>query len=231
VAKKPLPLEPHAIEQCFHPPAGENRAPGAALAYQSFTIRETTAMRIVRHKEIFAGRIFTLSQDEIAISGRRLEVECIRHPGGAAVVPILPDGTVVMIEQYRYAVESAIWEIPAGRLEPGESQCACALRELEEETGYQAGRIEKLADIYSAPAYCTEIISIFLATGLRAGHQLLEKDEFIRVVKLPMEEALTRVLTAGVSDAKTLAGLLMARNRLAETGYAGFAATRPEGEK
>jgi ADP-ribose pyrophosphatase len=173
-------------------------------------------MKSVRTRELFAGRIFTLSLDELVIADQRLAMECIKHPGGAAIVPVMPDGSVVMIEQYRYVVDSALLEIPAGRLEQDESPRACALRELEEETGYRAGRIEKLVDIFSAPAYCTEIISIFLATGLKAGQQHLDGDECIRVVQLPMAEALNRVLTAGVSDAKTLVGLLMASGRINE---------------
>jgi ADP-ribose pyrophosphatase len=128
----------------------------------------------------------------------------------------MPDGSVIMIEQYRYPVDAALWEIPAGRLERGESPLACAARELEEETGYRAGHMEKLANIYSAPAYCTEIISVFLATGLKAGQQHLDGDECIRVVRLPLGEALQRVLTAAVCDAKTLVGLLMAGARIGE---------------
>jgi ADP-ribose pyrophosphatase len=174
------------------------------------------AMRIIQSRELFAGRIVTLSLDEIVIADQRLEMERIRHPGGAAVVPVMIDGSVIMIEQFRYAVDAALWEIPAGRLEPGESPRACAARELEEETGYRAGHLEKLADMYSAPAYCTEIISVFLATGLQAGQQRLDGDESIRVVRMPLGEALQRVLTAGVSDAKTLVGLLMARDRIGE---------------
>jgi ADP-ribose pyrophosphatase len=173
-------------------------------------------MKIIRTRELFAGRIVTLSLDEIAIADQRLEMECIRHPGGAAVVPVMPDGSVIMIEQYRYPVDAALWEIPAGRLERGESPLACAARELEEETGYRAGHMEKLANIYSAPAYCTEIISVFLATGLKAGQQHLDGDECIRVVRLPLGEALQRVLTAAVCDAKTLVGLLMAGARIGE---------------
>lgn len=173
-------------------------------------------MKCIRSRELFAGRIVTLSLDEIAVDDQLMEMECIRHPGGAAVVPVMPDGSVIMIEQYRYPVGAALWEIPAGRLEPGESPRACAARELEEETGYRAGHLEKLTDMYSAPAYCTEIISVFLATGLQTGQQQLDRDECIRVVRLPLGEALQRVLTTGVCDAKTLVGLLMAGDRIGE---------------
>jgi ADP-ribose pyrophosphatase len=175
-------------------------------------------MRIVNQREVFAGRVISLSIDEIAIAHQKMEMECIRHPGGAAVVPLLQNDSVVMIEQYRYAVGTTLWEIPAGRLEEGENPRACAVRELEEEAGYTAAHMVKLADIYSAPAYCSEIISIFLATGLILGSQHLEEDEFIRVVNVPLEDALTRVLTAGVSDAKTLVGLLLARQHITSSG-------------
>jgi ADP-ribose pyrophosphatase len=175
-------------------------------------------MQIFDRKEIFKGRVIDLSLDEIVIGQQHVAMECIRHPGGAAVVPLLPDGSVVMIEQYRYAVGKTLWEIPAGRLEEGENPLACAVRELEEEAGYKAVHMLKLADIYSAPAYCSEIISIFLATELLPGSRQLDGDEFIRVVTLPIEDALHKVQTAGVSDAKTLVGLLLARQYTASSG-------------
>jgi ADP-ribose pyrophosphatase len=175
-------------------------------------------MQIFDRKEIFKGRVIALSLDEIVIGQQHVAMECIRHPGGAAVVPLLPNGSVVMIEQYRYAVGTTLWEIPAGRLEEGENPLACAVRELEEEAGYKAVHMLKLADIYSAPAYCSEIISIFLATELLPGSQQLDGDEFIRVVTLPIEDALHQVQTTGVSDAKTLVGLLLARQYTVSSG-------------
>ena len=182
------------------PPGGRVRVKGV------LSIMRVTAGR---KKEIFKGRIISLSLEEVALPQQTVEMECISHPGGAAVVPLLPDGSVVMIEQYRYLAGDFIWEIPAGRLEPGEDPRVCAARELEEEAGYRARSMEQLAAIYSAPAYSREIISIFLARGLTPGTQRLEADEMIRVVTLPIADAIRKVRASKVADAKTLTGLLL----------------------
>lgn len=173
-------------------------------------MKSVVRAKLVQKREIFKGRIISLNLETVAFQGQMLEMECISHPGGAAVVPLLDDGSVVMIEQYRYPVGGSIYEIPAGRLEPGEDPRECAARELEEEVGYRAGTLEKLADIYSAPAYCTEIISLFLARGLVPGTQRLEPDECIRVLTLPLSDAIRRLRASQVADAKTLTGLLLA---------------------
>ena len=171
-------------------------------------------VKVISKKEIFKGTIINLSVESVVLSEQKVEMECIQHPGGAAVVPLLSDDAVVLIKQYRYAIGATIWEIPAGRLEPGENPEDCALRELEEEVGYKATEIIKLTDCYSAPAYCTEVISIFLATGLLPGKQLLDADEIIEVVTIPLAEAVAMVGRREITDAKTIIGLLLAQNRL-----------------
>lgn len=181
-------------------------------------------VQVLGKRELFKGRIINLSLERILLAEQTVEMECIHHPGGAAVVPLLPDGRVVLIEQYRYAIGATIWEIPAGRLDPGEHPCDCAARELEEEVGYKATEMVKLTDCYSAPAYCTEVISIFLATGLVSGKQLLEADEIIEVVPVPLEEAVSMVARGEITDAKTVIGLLLAQHRLSK------ATEVPEGE-
>jgi ADP-ribose pyrophosphatase len=171
-------------------------------------------VKVISKKEIFKGTIINLSVESVVLSEQKVEMECIQHPGGAAVVPLLSDDAVVLIKQYRYAIGATIWEIPAGRLEPGENPQDCAVRELEEEVGYKATEIIKLTDCYSAPAYCTEVISIFLATGLLPGKQLLDADEIIEVVTIPLAEAVAMVGRREITDAKTIIGLLLAQNRL-----------------
>ena len=170
-------------------------------------------VKVTGKKEIFKGSIINLSVESVVFSEQQVEMECIQHPGGAAVVPLLPGDSVVLIKQYRYAIGATIWEIPAGRLEPGENPEDCALRELEEEVGYKATEIIKLTDCYSAPAYCSEVISIFLATGLLPSKQLLDADEIIEVVTMPLSKAVAMVERKEITDAKTVIGLLLAHNR------------------
>lgn len=166
--------------------------------------------KLLSTKSIFKGKVLDLSVETVLFPKQRVEMECIKHPGGAAVVPLLPDGSVVLIQQYRHCTGETLWEIPAGRLEPGENPLECAKRELEEEVGYKAARVEELTALYSAPAYCTEIISIYLATGLTPGVQRLDDDEMIKVMKLPLREAVKKVNAREIRDAKTVVGILLA---------------------
>jgi len=166
-------------------------------------------MKVINRRNIFKGRVIDLSVETIIFSDQQVEMERINHPGGAAVVSLLSDESVVLIKQYRHCIGDTIWEIPAGRLEPGENPLDCAKRELEEEVGYRAAQIKKLTEIYSAPAYCTEVISIFLATELTPGTQRLDDDEIIKVVKIPLTEAVLKVKTGEIKDAKTVVGLML----------------------
>ena len=172
------------------------------------------SIEVIDRRKIFKGRVIDLSIESVIFPKQQVEMECINHPGGAAVVPLVSDGSVVLIKQYRHCIGDTIWEIPAGRLEPGEDPLVCAKRELEEEVGYRAAQVKMLTEIYSAPAYCTEIISIFLATGLTPSTQRLDDDEIIKVVKLPLAEAIEKIKTGEIKDAKTVVGLLLASNYL-----------------
>jgi len=172
------------------------------------------SIEVIDRRKIFKGRVIDLSIESVIFPKQQVEMECINHPGGAAVVPLVSDGSVVLIKQYRHCIGDTIWEIPAGRLEPGEDPLVCAKRELEEEVGYRAAQVRKLTEIYSAPAYCTEIISIFLAIGLTPSTQRLDDDEIIKVVNLPLAEAIAKIKTGEIKDAKTVVGLLLTNNYL-----------------
>ena len=159
-------------------------------------------------KTIYKGRILTLNLETARLpNGTSVELEIIRHPGAAAVVPIKDDGTVVLIRQYRHAVGGFIYEIPAGKLHPNEEPLICAARELEEEIGYRAASLELLTSIFTAPGFADEVIHIYKGTGLVPGNQQLDQDEVLKIVELPLHEALMMVQDGTIRDAKTIVGL------------------------
>jgi ADP-ribose pyrophosphatase len=148
-----------------------------------------------------------------APDGSTLTLEVVRHPGAAAVVPLLSDPTgadpqVLLIRQYRYAASGPIWEVPAGVLEPGESPEECARRELREETGARAERIEHLTTIYTTPGFTDERIHLFLATGITPGEPRPMSDEFLVVEARPISRVLEMIRDRDVVDAKSVVALL-----------------------
>jgi len=168
-------------------------------------------IKTLDRKDIFKGKVIDLSVDTVIFSRQQVEMERINHPGGAAMVPLLSDESVILIKQYRHCMGDTIWEIPAGRLEQNENPLDCAKRELVEEVGFKATNIQKLTEIYSAPGYCNEVIYIYLATELVPDKQKLEDDEIIKVVKLPFAKAIEKVKMGEITDAKTVVGLLLAK--------------------
>lgn len=147
--------------------------------------------------------------------GSEGEQVLIHHPGAAAVVPFLTDPRVadpqlLLIRQYRYATGGALWEIPAGRLEPGEAPIDCARRELLEETGCTCEQLEPLTFLWTTPGFTNEKIHLFRATGLTRGEASREADEFMEVVPLPMSRVLEMIRAGEITDAKTLVAILYA---------------------
>jgi ADP-ribose pyrophosphatase len=165
-------------------------------------------------KRIHSGRVIDLDVDAVRFpDGSTGELEMIRHPGAAAVVPFASDPrgddpTVLLIQQYRYAANGPLIEIPAGRLNPGEDPAACAQRELLEEVGVKAGRVERLTTIWTTPGFTDERIHLFWATDLKNDKHAREPDEFIEVLPKPLSEALQLVKSGVISDAKTALSLL-----------------------
>ena len=159
-------------------------------------------------KNIYKGKVVTLNIDTVTLpNGITVDLETIRHPGAAAVVPMKDDGTVVLIRQFRHAAGGFIYEIPAGKLNQGEDPLACASRELEEEIGYRAGKLELLASIFTAPGFADEVIHIYKATGLTEGRQQLDRDEVLEVVQMPLADAIRKIGDGTIRDAKTIVGL------------------------
>lgn len=165
---------------------------------------------------VYSGRVLNLDVDRVHFpDGSHGELEMVRHSGASAVVPFVSDPAgddpqILLIRQYRYAAESYLFEIPAGRLDPGESPVQCAVRELLEETGCTAERVEALTSIYTTPGFTDERIHLFMASGLSMGESRRERDEFIEVVTLPMSEVLGMIERGEIVDGKTLVAILFA---------------------
>ncbi len=161
-------------------------------------------------KEIYKGRVVALSVEEHTLpDGRSARFEIVRHPGGACALPLLEDGRVMLVRQFRPPVGRMVLELPAGKLDAGEPPEVCIRRELQEETGYRAGRIEKLGEMLTAVGFCDERIHIYLARDLEPVGQALEPDEYIELVPLPLNEALAMVLSGEIIDGKTQLALLL----------------------
>lgn len=159
-------------------------------------------------RNIYRGRVVTLNLETVTLpNGETVELEVVRHPGAAAVVPLKDDGTVVLVRQFRLAAGGFLYEIPAGKLHPGEDPRHCAAREIEEEIGYRAEVIEPLKTFFTAPGFTDEIMHLFLATGLLKTQQQLDPDEVLEVVEMSLDEALTRIRDGTIRDAKTIIGL------------------------
>ena len=174
-----------------------------------------TGARISSNR-LYTGRIIDLDMDTVKFpDGSIGELEIIRHSGASAVVPFLSDPRgedpqILLLRQYRYAAEDYLDEIPAGRLDPGEPPEDCARRELREETGCTAERVEHLLTFYTTPGFTDERIHLFLATGLSQGQTGREADEFIEVQTFPLSRALSMVGSGEIRDGKTALGILYA---------------------
>jgi len=175
-------------------------------------------IKTLKSEKRYSGKVFSLIVDEVEyLSGRRGVREVAEHPGGAVVVPLLDDGTVLLVRQYRYPVKKELFELPAGKLDPGEDPQVCAARELEEETGYIAGSIRKLTAIYTTPGFCSEQLHIYLATGLKKSPhgQRLEEGELDLVVRqFPLTEVVTMIERGEVVDGKTICGIMLTAHQL-----------------
>jgi len=171
-------------------------------------------MALISSERLYSGRIVNLDADTVRFpDGSTGRLEMLRHPGAAAVVPFLddpgePDPRVILLRQFRHAAEGFIWEVPAGRLDSGESPETCARRELEEETGMRARGLERLTTIYTTPGFTDERIHLFLAHGLDAGAHRREADEFMELHTLRWSRVLEMVRSGEIQDGKTLVALM-----------------------
>lgn len=175
------------------------------------SIRDRIATR-----RAYSGRVISVDVDDVRFpNGSTGSLEMVRHPGASAVLPFLSDPAsddpqLLLIRQYRYAAGAYLYEIPAGRLDAGEDPADCARRELREETGCTAERMERLTGFYTTPGFTDEYIHAFMATGLSRGESAHERDEFISVETLPLSRTLSMIEQGQIVDGKTIITLLFA---------------------
>ena len=166
---------------------------------------------------IYDGKILHVERWQVTCpNGRTAAREIVVHKGAAAVVPVYPDGTTLLVRQHRVAVDRVTLEIPAGKVDSaGADPHDCAVRELAEDTGLRAGRMTLLTSLLTTPGFCTEKIAIYLAQDLSQGQTHPDEDEFLSLVRMPLEEAVAMIMRGEIRDGKTICGLLMAKEALA----------------
>ena len=178
--------------------------PGSATASNRFSLVTKR-----RSRTAFRGRLFNVTQIFSRRRGHPSIYETVHHPGSCAILPLLSTHRLVLLRQFRPSVGKTLWEIPAGTIEAGESALRCARREVQEETGYSAGRLRRIAVFYPSPGFCTEKIYLFLAEDLKPLSQRLEEDERIQVCPLSFRKAFQLLRQGKIVDAKTLIALLL----------------------
>ena len=174
---------------------------------------ETTA-RVLQHRRVYEGQVLSLDVDEVSEPGGVLGTrEVVRQSGSVAALPVLDDGRIVLVRQYRYAVGQHVWELPAGRRDRGESPEAGARRELEEEVGLRARSLEPLSTFWTTPGFCDEVMYLFRATELEPVPPRPEADERIELGTFTLDEAMEMVRRGEIREGKTLVALLMESGR------------------
>jgi ADP-ribose pyrophosphatase len=171
-------------------------------------------------KEVFSGRVFEVTVDTVREGDQTYKREVVHHPGSAVILPAFDDGTISLVRQYRHPAVRYLLELPAGTLNNQERPADGAARELEEELGLVAGRMEKLCEFFVSPGFCAEKMWLYLATDLTTTAQRLDKDEMIEIVRLPIDRALQMITDGEIEDAKTIIGLMLAAPRIGLSAFA-----------
>lgn len=165
--------------------------------------------KTIKSEKIYSGRVVHLRKDEVSLpDGKRSTREIIEHPGAVVILAESNQGKLIMVQQFRKAVEEVLLELPAGTLEPSERMIACARRELEEETGYRAKSWKKIYDFYSTPGFCNERLNLYFARNLVKTKPETDHDEFIEVIEVDKEKVRLLLEKKQIRDAKTLVGIL-----------------------
>jgi ADP-ribose pyrophosphatase len=171
-------------------------------------------------KKIFEGRIFDVTVDTVREGDQTYKREVVHHGGSAVILPVFDDGTVALVKQYRHPAVKYLLELPAGTLNEREPPEVGAARELEEELGLVAGRMEKLCEFFVSPGFLSEKMWLYLAMDLQETEQRLEDDEAIEIVRMPIDRALQMITDNEIEDAKTIIGLLLAAPRIGLSPFA-----------
>ena len=170
--------------------------------------------QILESVEIFHGRVFDVTLDTIREGDKTYQREVVHHPGSAVIIPVFEDGTIALVRQYRHPAVRYLLEAPAGTLERGEAPEEGAARELEEELGFVAARLEKLTEFFVSPGFCEEKMWVYLATEMTKTEQRLEDDEIVEIVRIPYSQAYSMIATGEIDDAKTIIGVMLAAPRV-----------------
>jgi ADP-ribose pyrophosphatase len=168
------------------------------------------SVRVIGEREIFRGRIIRLVNRELEFPDRRRTMfSIVEHPGAVAIVPVFDNGDVILLRQFRPAIGRELYEIPAGTIEKGEKPLQTAKREIVEETGYRGNSWAKIAEFYSAPGFCTELMHVYVAGRLEPASAEGDPDEVIEPLRMGLDKAMGMVRDGKVRDAKSIAGLLI----------------------
>ena len=160
-------------------------------------------------EQIYKGTLLDVRRDEVSLPNGKISArEWIKHPGAACIIPVLPDGKIALIKQYRYPVQAEMIELPAGKLDPGEDPENCARRELEEEIGYIAGKLTFVCNIHPAIGFASEKMWIYLAEDLVKTTKNTDHDEFLEIMSTDLTEAVKMVWAGKITDVKTIIGIL-----------------------
>src|SRR5512141_3400897 len=170
---------------------------------------------LIRSETLLQGRTFKVRRDTLKTpDGRETKLEIVEHGGSVALLPIDEQNNVLFVRQYRHAAGGEVLELPAGTRNGSEPYEACAAREIREETGMEAGNLQKVGEFYLAPGYSTELMAVFLATELKENPLPADDDDFLNVEKIPLKKAIEMAEHGDIPDAKSLAALLLARPHL-----------------
>ncbi|MDR7869996.1 MAG: NUDIX hydrolase [Tissierellaceae bacterium] len=173
--------------------------------------------KTMKSEKIYEGKILNLKVDTVELPDKKYSKrEIVEHPGGVAIIAITEDNCLVLVNQYRKAVEGFVWEIPAGKLEVNEEPRETAIRELKEETGYEAKKLTYITEFYTTPGYCNEKIHLFLAEDLIEGESCPEAGEFIEKSIIHLDDLVKMLDRGEIVDSKTMVGILIAKRYLHE---------------
>lgn len=166
----------------------------------------------------YKGKVFNIEKDVITLpDGRETTRETVTHGGAAAMLPVDKDGKIIFVRQYRHSARKEVLEIPAGTIEKGEDPYDCAVREIEEETSYKAGKMTFMFKMYSSIGFCNEILYIYLAEDLTKGNFNMDEDEFITVERYSLDESIKLIETGEICDSKTIAAVLAYKNHITQS--------------